>query len=190
MSHVPVYILAGGRSRRFGSDKARAILKGEPLVKRVERLLMPVASRVTVVADVPEKYTDLGLRTIVDRTPGLGPLGGLDSAIADLEPNEHWLLLCCCDALVIHAAWLDQLLTHMRPGVRAAAYKGKFWQPMPALYARNCATQVEAQIASADQSLRGLLDQLTAIALQMPADWPKHWQANHPENLDEFQQAE
>jgi len=183
MSRIPVYILAGGQSRRFGSDKARALMDGVPLVKRVEQMLMPVASRITVVADVPGKYTDLGLRTIVDRTPGLGPLGGLDSAIADLDQSEPWLLLCCCDALVIHAAWLDQLLTHMRPGVRAAAYKGKNWQPMPALYARSCATQVDAQINSADLSLRGLLDQLSAIALQMPADWPEHWQANRPEDL-------
>lgn len=149
-------------------------------------MLTPAASRLSVVADVPEKYSDLGLRTIADRAPGLGPLGGLDTAIADLEPGEHWLLLCCCDALVIRTAWLEQLLAHTHPGANAVAYKGDSWQPMPALYSRDCASHIDVQIASDDRSLRNLLDQLTARALPIPADWPDRWQANRPEDLGAF----
>ena len=33
MDRVPGYILAGGRSRRFGTDKARAEVGGTPLLR-------------------------------------------------------------------------------------------------------------------------------------------------------------
>ena len=35
---LPAYILAGGKSSRFGSDKARAQVGGEALVARIARL--------------------------------------------------------------------------------------------------------------------------------------------------------
>ena len=51
MEKVPVYILAGGRSSRFGHDKAMARLAGVPLLSRVGTLAAPFASRITVVAE-------------------------------------------------------------------------------------------------------------------------------------------
>ena len=58
---VPVYILAGGRSRRFGRDKARATTGGAALVVRLAELLTPVAQSITVIAGRPGAYDDLGL---------------------------------------------------------------------------------------------------------------------------------
>ena len=98
---MPVYILAGGRSSRFGSDKARALLDGEPLVARLARQIEPVARRVTVVAEAADTYADLGLRTIADRRPGLGPLAGLEAALLDAtnppKSTADWLILLSCD---------------------------------------------------------------------------------------------
>jgi molybdopterin-guanine dinucleotide biosynthesis protein A len=80
MKPIPVYLLAGGRSSRFGSDKARAELAGVPLILRLAHQVEPVASPLVVVADRRDKYLDLGLTTIADALPGLGPLGGLLTA--------------------------------------------------------------------------------------------------------------
>ena len=70
-------VLAGGQSRRFGSDKALALLDGRPLIEHViERLARQVEDLVLVgrsygtwqmVADHPSM--------------GLGPLGGLCGAL-------------------------------------------------------------------------------------------------------------
>ena len=74
-------VLAGGQATRFGSDKARAMLDGEPLIARLVKRVQPHASRITVVADVAGKYDDLGLTTIADDVPGRGPVGGLLAAL-------------------------------------------------------------------------------------------------------------
>ena len=66
MEKVPVYILAGGKSSRFGQDKARVQLHGQPLLLHTARMVQAFASSITVVANAVDKYADLGLRTIAD----------------------------------------------------------------------------------------------------------------------------
>lgn len=183
MNQVPVYILAGGRSSRFGSDKARALVDGEPLILRVQRLLAPISLSVTAVAERAEKYADLGLRTIPDVHPGLGPLAGLEASLTDLPHGEDWLLLCSCDALVVHRHWLDRLVEARAEGFDAVAFRGEHWQPMPALYARSCQPLVQESLDQRRLSMHGLLDRAATRALPLPIDWPEDWQANSPADL-------
>ena len=52
MNRVPAYILAGGKSSRLGSDKARVEIHGEPLLAHVARSLETVAAELVVIADI------------------------------------------------------------------------------------------------------------------------------------------
>jgi len=187
MKRVPVYILAGGRSSRFGSDKARAIFNDQPLLCRIAALLEPIASEITVVADRADKYADLGFRTIADRRPGLGPMTGLDTALHDLPDASLWLMLCPCDAILLRRPWLDQLLNAAAPGIAAGhdavAFKDQHWQPMPALYHTRARATVAKHLADNDRSMQSLLDRLSSHAMSLPADWAAHWQANTPDEL-------
>lgn len=185
MYRVPAYILAGGKSSRFGSDKARAILDNEPLILHVRWLLEAFASSLTVIADKPDKYTDLGLRTIADLEPGLGPLAGLQTAINDLPQDQPWLLLCSCDAIIIKPQWLRQLLGARKEGIDAVAFRGldNKWQPMPALYAAHALPRIDAQLATDQRSLQQLLDKANTAKLRTPPDWPPLWQINTPHDL-------
>lgn len=182
MNRLPVYILAGGRSSRFGSDKARAILDGRPLIQRVADLLSPVASAVTVVADRKDKYSDLGFRTIVDLHPGLGPLAGLETALADLPAESRWLLLCCCDAAIIQSTWLDTLLAARSAQHEAIVFAGKHAQPMPGLYAHDAVPIVTHHLKSNQRSMQHLLRETKTLKLPLPDDWPENWQINTPED--------
>ena len=184
MKRLPVYILAGGRSRRFGSDKARAVLDGQALLARVATMLEPVATSITVVADRAGKHEDLGFRTIADRKPGLGPLAGLEASLHDLSMSNGWLLLCCCDALVIRRAWLDQLLSAPKDKYDAVAFRGEYGQPMPALYAATARPVVSALLSGGNRSMQRLLDQLACKSQPLPPDWPDIWQANRRHDLN------
>lgn len=91
-------VLAGGRSSRFGSDKALALVEGRPLIEHVIAALQPQVAAVVVcgrdwpgfvaLTDVP----DLG------PGPGLGPLAGLCAALIDAERRGFDAVLCApCD---------------------------------------------------------------------------------------------
>lgn len=87
-------ILAGGQSRRFGSDKAEALVDGVKLLDRVAHALRPQVDALVVVGrEWP------GLANAPDwPEPGQGPLGGLAGALdhAQRQKFDH-VLTCGCD---------------------------------------------------------------------------------------------
>ncbi|MDH3471167.1 MAG: molybdenum cofactor guanylyltransferase [Acidimicrobiia bacterium] len=174
---IPLYILAGGKSIRFGSDKARAELAGQPLIARVAQALTSVVSSTTVVADVDDKYLDLGLRTISDDEPGLGPMGGLVTALGDVDDEE--LLLVSCDMAFVDPGWVALLMAV--PGHAVAFRDAGGWQPLFAVYRRSVASQVHDLIAAGELSMQVLLDNL-AKAVPVPAKWAGS--INTPQELD------
>lgn len=182
MEPLPVYILAGGHSSRFGSDKALALLDGTPLIARIATAVAPVASSITVVAERADRYQPLGLRTIPDLTPHLGPLGGLETALADCQSSE-WLLLLSCDLLQVRPEWLEQLAAHRAGDTRAVAFKPDRWQPLLALYRQTLLPIVQTQLRSGCRRMQSLLDLVNAVAPPTPGDWPARLQANTPAEL-------
>ncbi len=180
---LPAYILSGGRSSRFGSDKARAELGGTPLVRRLADMLAPHVSRVTVVADIKDKYQDLDLATIADRLPGLGPIGGLHAALSDLRSEEPWLLLTSCDLITINGHWIDGLLLRAEFDVPCVAYRWDRWEPLLALYHSSITGMVEERIHAGQTAMQDLLDAARAEAMPLPGDWPQVPQVNTPGDL-------
>ncbi len=95
--HLPlsVAILAGGQSRRMGTDKAllRLTPDGPTLAERVVAAAGAVADEVLIVAN-DERLQFLGLRTVSDAYPGTGALGGIYSAVA-AAAHPHCLVVAC-----------------------------------------------------------------------------------------------
>ena len=99
-------IVAGGQSRRFGSDKAQALFEGKALLNHVADALRPQCTELVIagrqwpgiisVADIPEN--------------GQGPLGGLAGALAHAQRNGFDAVLSCgCDLLGIPSDLAKQL---------------------------------------------------------------------------------
>lgn len=70
-------VLAGGASRRFGSDKALAPLGGAPMLDHVVKTLAPQVAELVICGRSWDN-----LRALPDATPGrIGPLAGLEAAL-------------------------------------------------------------------------------------------------------------
>jgi molybdopterin-guanine dinucleotide biosynthesis protein A len=108
---VRAYVLAGGASSRFGSDKALARLGGETVLSRMCTLIESVAGSVSVVA-AAGRYPDLRAVTVPDRWPGEGPLGGIIAALhATAEANGgEWNLIVSCDMPFLTSEWLSYVV--------------------------------------------------------------------------------
>jgi len=172
MAPLPVYILAGGRSRRFGSDKARAELAGRPLIRRLADAVSPFALSITVVADIAGKYVDLGLHTIADREPSLGPIGGLATVLADAEVRQvgPWLALLSCDWAFIPPEWPASLLHAAAniPNAQAIAYHHNHWEPLLALYHQSLLPIVDRAIIRGERTMWRLLESIQTVAMPLP----------------------
>jgi molybdopterin-guanine dinucleotide biosynthesis protein A len=91
-------ILAGGQSRRFGSDKAAAIFEGKALLDHVaDSLQSQVEALVVAGRDWPGRVSVSDLPE-----PGLGPLSGLCGALTFANQNGFDAVLSSgCDLIGI-----------------------------------------------------------------------------------------
>ena len=76
-------ILAGGRSTRFGSDKALALLDGRLLIEHAAATLRPHVEKVVICGRDDPRWACLPDRP----EPGMGPLGGLAAALLHAHEN-------------------------------------------------------------------------------------------------------
>lgn len=100
-SSIAGVILAGGRSRRMGGvAKAHELLGGKPLIQHViDRLQPQLGCLVLSVERESAEFAPYGLQQVADPEPGsCGPLGGLLSAMRQMDAGQDWLLLAPCDA--------------------------------------------------------------------------------------------
>lgn len=102
-------ILAGGRSRRFGSDKALALLDGRALLDHAAAALGALVEG-TVVCGRAQAGD---LPAIPDRpAPDLGPLGGLCAALHHAAANGFDAVLTLpCDTPLLPPGLLARVAT-------------------------------------------------------------------------------
>lgn len=79
-SEITGIILAGGKSRRMGSDKGLIPYNGKPMIQYSIDLLSAFCDRI-VISTSNTAYNVFGLETIPDLMPHLGPMGGLYSCL-------------------------------------------------------------------------------------------------------------
>jgi len=111
------WILAGGRSSRYGSPKAVATLEGEYLARRVADAMRVAGAReVRLVGAEDAVARRLGLPTTDDDDPGAGPLGGVRTALRCSDEDRAWIAPCDVPA-VTAATWraLDAALATGEP---------------------------------------------------------------------------
>ncbi|QDT35871.1 molybdenum cofactor guanylyltransferase [Stratiformator vulcanicus] len=188
----PAYIIAGGRSARFGSDKSLAVHDGTPNIVRLQQQLVALGCpTVTAVAREPDFYGSLGIETIADNFADCGPIAGLEAALTDATQRRQSdsVLMISCDLLQLKAAWIDELLNEAinTPKAGSIAFRGEWWEPFPGIYRASILPSAQSLLKSQGRgkSLQGLLNSsdVAARALAFPSDWPERLSFNTPEEL-------
>jgi molybdopterin-guanine dinucleotide biosynthesis protein A len=165
-------VLAGGESRRFGSNKALALLGGRRLVDRVLNALAAVCDEVIVVGGDP--LPDLEARHVRDEVPGQGPLGGLVTAFRSTGAPS--VLLAGCDLPLVHPDLLRALVTRAAGWDAVVPVSGGHLHALCALYARSCISLAEDALARGERRMHIFLAGVRA--LRLPAG-----ELPHPESL-------
>ncbi len=87
-------VLAGGQSRRFGTDKAFVPFHGTPMIGRVISAMEGLFEEWMIVGGEPEKYKGFGLPVYQDREPNLGPMGGIVTALERSACKKIFVVAC------------------------------------------------------------------------------------------------
>lgn len=187
---IAVAILAGGQSRRMGNDKAELLWNDVPLLEHGCRTALETGNRVLVVGR--ERPANFPLDEIIflpDETAGLGPSGGLKTALnwAKKEGISAVLMLACDLPLLTSGAlkWLQNSTNFDALEDGLVVYSGQQLEPLFSFYNVSCLPLVERQLAKNKRSLHALIttgnfqfiDAPPEIARQlMNTNSPEDWQ--------------
>lgn len=180
----PVYVLVGGKSERFGTDKATYEVDGEPWALHVGRRLAASDAEITLVGSLADPGPLAGIRRIKDSKRCCGPLAGV---LAALEDRRHGLLtLASCDLVRPETDWLAPLLAAHATNnqLDAAVYRAADrWQPFPSVVHSHWQEWLGELVESGVGSLQAALSEANAAGVPWTGQEAGPPQANTPERL-------
>ncbi|KKC26593.1 molybdenum cofactor guanylyltransferase [Sphingomonas sp. SRS2] len=175
MSRLLGAILAGGRSSRFGSDKAEALWQGRPLVEHAAAMLRPIVDDIVLCG---RSYGDLP--AIADRPEGdMGPLGGINAALHHARAQGFAAVLTIgCDTPHVPLALIDMLRAAAGPAFVARL-------PVIGHWPTTLADDLDAFLAEdRKHAIRAWAERVGAE----PVDWPMLANINEPADLARLSQ--
>lgn len=129
---IAAYLLAGGASSRMGQPKARLLLDGESMARRLARGLSPWVHEVVLVAKPSQGFEDLGLPLLYDATPEHALVHGMRAALQ--APGPEWRLLCACDMPGVGPEVLSWLWRAGQGAAGSYLQRGEHDEPLPSLW--------------------------------------------------------
>ncbi len=160
-------ILAGGKSRRFGSPKAPALLAGLPMLEHVARRLRCCCAHLAL-AGGGEATPWRGERLADPATRETGPLSGVLAALAWAETLEAaWLVTAPCDTPLLPADIVPRLHGAVVQGEAdlAVARTAGGLHPLCAIWHVSFRSKLEAKLAAGHPPIHSLLAEFGGVAV-------------------------
>lgn len=201
-----VAVLAGGQSRRMGSDKAALLWNAVPALEHICRVAAETGNRVLVVGR--ERPTNWPLQTefLLDEERGIGPLGGLKTALQWALARDFFAVLALpCDTPLLTSSalkWLEESSSSPCIVNGFVVRSEEKLQPLFAIYKLSCLSLIDKQIRQNRHSMHAFIEagEFETVAappeiarqlvnLNTPEEW-RHAQdlqtlLNHENSLDE-----
>ncbi|AFY70602.1 molybdenum cofactor guanylyltransferase [Thalassoporum mexicanum PCC 7367] len=194
-SNLAVLILAGGQSKRMGTDKALLVWQGQPLLQRVATvaatcsefiyILTPRARIETYQQAIAnpnltnnpqpiEPVEPYQYQWIAESQSGQGPVVALVQgmqAIANHKPQIEWLLVLACDLPLLNfeilKGWIKDLAA-IAPSYLAYVPKlGDRWEPLCGFYRVGAEESLSSFLVAGGKSFQKWLDRVEVEAIDL-----------------------
>ncbi|MFQ5480633.1 MAG: molybdenum cofactor guanylyltransferase [Thermodesulfobacteriota bacterium] len=152
-------LLAGGQSRRMGTNKAFIEVDGITIIERVLGVLNEVFTERLIIADEVSLFSGLGARTIPDAYKGAGSLGGIYTAL--LNSASDTVFVTACDMPDIKAEAVRRVIsTPLNNALAVVPFIDGKAHPMHALYHRDCLEAIKEMITSGNLRITEFLESI------------------------------
>lgn len=153
-------IIAGGRSRRFGSDKRRLRLWGDAgptLLERTVAVAGALCDETIVVLNDQHEWPQLQARTVPDAYPDAGPLSGILSGLA--AATQQYALVVAADMPLLEPALLGWMLEQPRdydvlaPRAVSDARNRLSAETLHTMYSRECLAPIRQVLEAGERQV-------------------------------------
>jgi len=181
-------VLAGGKSTRYGTNKAFAEIQGIRLVERTIRVMGSVFERLLIVTNTPDEFAYLDLPMVEDLIKGFGPLGGIYTGLEAIDDEAGFFVACDMPFL------RENFLRHMVSlrGDHDAVVPRVRWmvEPLHALYAKKCLPAIRESIHSREYQILKFFQKIKVRYVEeeeirrVDPDLKSFFNINRPEDLE------
>lgn len=105
---VSIAILAGGKSKRMGQDKAFLQVGKKMVIERVIERVQPLTDDLFISTNTPDAFSRFNLPMVGDIHPNKAALGGIYSAIHAAQHQN--VLIVACDMPFLNVDLLSYLI--------------------------------------------------------------------------------
>lgn len=174
-------ILAGGRSERFGGNKAFAAFQGVPFIERVVRVMKSIFENLLIVTNTPQDYNRLGLPILTDIEPYKGPLGGIVTALQH-SPTDR-IFVVACDMPILDPKVIAQIIEKANGFDAAVPIHDGIREYLLALYSRKLLTRMSCCLSEDKLSLDEFCRKLSNVTW-VPVDGDSWFNVNTKKDLE------
>lgn len=176
-------VLAGGKSSRFGSDKALARCGGMTLLEHAVNVLTGLQLDPAVIASSGKDYAFLKCTVHNDIVREKGPIGGLLTAFS-VCPGQD-LLVLTCDMPFVTGSVLSRLVRAYDARRSPTFFRShEIHRPFPGIYPSSCKRAAQLALSSGRLSLKYFLATLPNLkTISEPDDRRCFINMNTPEDL-------
>ena len=130
-------LLAGGKNRRMGANKAFLDVGGVRLIDRTLEIYKTLFDDIVIVTNDPLAYLEFSEATVVtDIYKGRGPLGGIYTGL--FYAKNPLAFVSACDMPFLSTAFISFLLSQTGRHDIIVPVTADGYQPLCALYSRHC----------------------------------------------------
>lgn len=177
------YILAGGKSRRFGQNKALFVLDGRPIIERIIAAI-PLPSSIFLVTNSPNEYAHLKFPTIADHYPDCGPLAGIHAGLQ--HSSQEWSFFLACDFPYLQSSTLNEILCAPREAQVILPQTPEGLQPLCALWAKAALPVIKNALQNQQRRVQTVLEKLDTHFVS-PSAPQALFNLNTPQDLRQLQ---
>jgi molybdopterin-guanine dinucleotide biosynthesis protein A len=157
---ISAILLAGGKSSRLGTDKAKVKLDGESVMIQTIAEKLSLISDDIVVSTNGRRYEDITVpvRWATDVTPGAGSLMGLYSGL--LAVKHDYAIAVACDMPFINIELLKYMMSLPRDYDALLPRIGDNTEQLHSIYSKSCLPKMEKFLDSGRLKITAFIDEI------------------------------
>lgn len=150
-------VLAGGKSSRMGFDKSTMVLQNKKLIESTIKKLDSLFDDIIISVDGLEKKSEFNHdKIVVDKVKGVGPLGGMISALEMAQSDR--LFVIPCDMPVIDIKYISFMMKYMDDNEIILSEKNGYFEPFPGFYSKSLIPRIDELINQNRRSIRAIFE--------------------------------
>ena len=173
LENATAIIMAGGSSKRMGTDKSMLPISGLPIIERICDQLRDSFEQILISSNEADKLAFLGYKVIPDKEPGQGPLMGIASV---LEASSNELnFIVACDIPHIELRYVRKMLAEANESkadiIIPISNEGQH-EPLFAIYRKSALKAINNALSSGSRKIADVFPLCNVRYIEFDnADW-------------------